>query len=1254
LDGQTEKAKALNKSSNSAIQNRGAGPSASTQNRGGSGERCSTTEGYIKRLQDPNYAEYVKNWQTKISTSNLSRASLPCDANNTIVIPVAVHFGNSFTCENASCIIDATQAQIDVLNNDFAGTNTDVTAYTDLIANCGGTNVLSDGACLNFCLANQNHPAASGLVDGDLAITIGDYTGGFNAGGGGAPEWPGYLNVFVLDNFGGGVADGIPGALNGDGVTVQGGVFGGPNFGPCTSGAVLDDGGGVGWDLGRTLTHEVGHYLGLAHVWGDINGGGCAGDDNISDTPDQAAPSSGCPTACATLAACNSGEFVQYNFMDYFDDPCLVMFTNEQAQVMNTFSNTVSWANDAVDTGCSDFAAPSLFACSLSAAFTPTDGTALITCLDEGGLLSFTDASSLATSWTWTFAVTSGDLVLASTTSTMQNPVPSISGGTSGTIEVTLEACDATGACETVTQTYPVTAATGAACPDDCDFVLNLTDDFGDGWNGATVEVFQDGVSVGVFGGAFTAGGTDGPYTIPLTDGSTIDVVQTPGGFPAEEGFTLVDPNGFTVATLTDGAPVNQTFTASCSIPTCVDGIQNGNETGIDCGGPDCPSCCGNGVQDADETGLDCGGADCPACPTCAVGDIEILNETFDGCAQPAGWSVTSTDGGTADITFTAGPADVPGGGIGPPSDFAGCIALINDDANDAIGVGCILTDVIDLTAFTNTSLTFDWQHEAVAGGGEFIVQVWDGTMWVTVFSADDDANGNNETVALDIYANPAFQVQFCYDDEGGFQWGAGIDNVAICGQSNDVCPAAFVPTDASGDYCAGTVIDLVAPGNPNVTYAWSSSSADVVIADPTAAVTTATLNTASLCAADAVTISLNAICTIDASVQFDDVVSTVNVFPLPPADPADLVNYVTVTAGCDEPVVVLAGCENTITLTPDAANAVFPVAVGDMGDATYDIVFAHAGGPDCCPDVAGSVTDIILDGGFESGAAGNGWTEFSDQPFAVIDPSFPLTGTFGAWLGAIAVGTTWVQQTVTISSTSVGADLTFNIAAGQCDCAGGDDMVATVDGVTVWSLCNPVAGQVQDATTICGGLTDPTAGIFVTAGPIDLTAYADDNPHVLEFNSFEAVDDGTNTSIFVDDVALNVTEPADVDPCVGSITTPYECSDVASIPTLSQWGLIILALLLMTIGSLKMGVVSFAGAGTSTIPVGSSFKLPFNNAILRKAFMITGIMAIIGFAVCFGIYGAIFMPDLIGVAIAGPIFAYLTHLLYLLETKKK
>lgn len=50
--------------------------------------------------------------------------------------------------------------------------------------------------------------------------------------------------------------------------------------------------------------------------------------------------------------------------------------------------------------------------------------------------------------------------------------------------------------------------------------------------------------------------------------------------------------------------------------PTCSDGIQNGDETGVDCGGscPPCAPTCSDGIQNGDETGVDCGGSSCPPC----------------------------------------------------------------------------------------------------------------------------------------------------------------------------------------------------------------------------------------------------------------------------------------------------------------------------------------------------------------------------------------------------------------------------------------------------------------------------------------------------------------------------------------------------------------------------------------------------------------------------------------------------------------
>jgi len=76
-------------------------------------------------------------------------------------------------------------------------------------------------------------------------------------------------------------------------------------------------------NLGRTLTHETGHWLGLRHIWGD---GACNADDFVADTPTSSGPHRGCPIGVST---CNSIDMIE-NYMDYTDDACMNIFTKGQ------------------------------------------------------------------------------------------------------------------------------------------------------------------------------------------------------------------------------------------------------------------------------------------------------------------------------------------------------------------------------------------------------------------------------------------------------------------------------------------------------------------------------------------------------------------------------------------------------------------------------------------------------------------------------------------------------------------------------------------------------------------------------------------------------------------------------------------------------------------------------------------------------------------------------------------------------------
>ncbi|NRA50603.1 MAG: fibronectin type III domain-containing protein, partial [Phaeodactylibacter sp.] len=178
--------------------------------------------------------------------------------------------------------------------------------------------------------------------------------------------------------------------------------------------------------------------------------------------------------------------------------------------------------------------------------------------------------------------------------------------------------------------------------------------------------------------GATVASG--GPYG-NLPDGSTVNEnISLNGGdytFTINDSFgdgiccsygngsyTLTDSDGAVIAS---GGNFNSSeSTAFCTDPpaaTCDDGIQNGGETGVDCGGPNCPACptCNDGIQNGSETGIDCGGPDCGPCFTCDdptnhnVANVTSTSATLfwsavpdaDGYQiryQPAGGSMVTID----------------------------------------------------------------------------------------------------------------------------------------------------------------------------------------------------------------------------------------------------------------------------------------------------------------------------------------------------------------------------------------------------------------------------------------------------------------------------------------------------------------------------------------------------------------------------------------------------------------------------------
>lgn len=91
----------------------------------------------------------------------------------------------------------------------------------------------------------------------------------------------------------------------------------------------------LNFNLGRTTTHEVGHWLNLKHIWGDEPQ--CAVDDLVFDTPIQKDKSTGCNVFPKTDTCSNQFPGIMFmNFMDYSDDNCLSVFTYGQAARMDS------------------------------------------------------------------------------------------------------------------------------------------------------------------------------------------------------------------------------------------------------------------------------------------------------------------------------------------------------------------------------------------------------------------------------------------------------------------------------------------------------------------------------------------------------------------------------------------------------------------------------------------------------------------------------------------------------------------------------------------------------------------------------------------------------------------------------------------------------------------------------------------------------------------------------------------------------
>ncbi|MEP2026820.1 MAG: zinc metalloprotease [Reichenbachiella sp.] len=264
--------------------------------------------------------------------------------NETIKIPVIVHIihNGEEIGEGPNITFEQVKSQIEVLNEDYRKKE-----YTN------GFNINSVGADMEimFFLAEYS-PSGNKLAEA-----------GIDRVNGGRQEWPKgilrnpiettlkpatfwdptkYLNIWTV-NFGGFTGRDLLGyaqfpsnsglaGLNSDGglAETDGVVIGYKYFGSSQKGDfdyIFSP-----FNLGRTCTHEIGHWLGLRHIWGD---GECDVDDYCYDTPNASEPSYGC---LQNKYSCRSYDMIE-NYMDYSDDACMNTFTIDQKSRITTVLN---------------------------------------------------------------------------------------------------------------------------------------------------------------------------------------------------------------------------------------------------------------------------------------------------------------------------------------------------------------------------------------------------------------------------------------------------------------------------------------------------------------------------------------------------------------------------------------------------------------------------------------------------------------------------------------------------------------------------------------------------------------------------------------------------------------------------------------------------------------------------------------------------------------------------------------------------
>jgi hypothetical protein len=282
-------------------------------------QRECSSQTYLQQelLRDPHLKNEINRIENYIQSRTASRSGLaakPQGAGAIVKIPVVVHILYHRSDENVSD--EAVFTQLRILNESFRRLNADTintpVAFRSVAADCE----------IEFKLATSDPQRrnTTGIIRKYTPATLwnADDRMKFSADGGDdAWDTKNYLNIWVCNlgraagyaSFPGGpdAKDGIVVAFNVFGITKK-----------------------PGYEFGKTAVHEVGHWLGLRHIWGDSH----CGNDMIDDTPYQASFTPGCPKGLRTSCNNGAGGDMYMNYMDLTLDACTNLFTEGQKERM--------------------------------------------------------------------------------------------------------------------------------------------------------------------------------------------------------------------------------------------------------------------------------------------------------------------------------------------------------------------------------------------------------------------------------------------------------------------------------------------------------------------------------------------------------------------------------------------------------------------------------------------------------------------------------------------------------------------------------------------------------------------------------------------------------------------------------------------------------------------------------------------------------------------------------------------------------